>query len=479
MRFAVAPGLLLLVIACLDQMPLPVIDTREFQAGDTTYLLLSPTWSGVDGLIAPVGVAVSHARQIFVTDTGAHDVFVFDQAGSRIDLSDSTFATLQFDHLGPGFAPTDLDIDGRLNLLMINGSNKVYRWNQYWNMVGIDSVASEILFEHKNTGERLWFPPFTREATDYLQDTSWTNLLDSSRYEKNDAVIDSLLRPHEFFDMAFWRNQEREVYYNPDRTVFSAISGARLDDYFFYIADSMQNRILMVELTRNGVVKLGDGNTYYTHFALFVANVKEVGTGAGTVNRPTSLDVDNFGNIYWSQLGKQFYVHSVTPSVPLSFPTNFYPEIDDIMTSDQYLEPNDVAVDQRQMIYVANTDRQEILVFGGDGKFFKKAGVETVHMDTTMWVPVGGEGTFLDTSLWVFTGTDSTLIDTSIFIPAGADSALVDTFVTVEIKGQLIEPVSVAVDERGVIYVCDPGQGSVVRFILSTSIDEDLTNINQ
>ena len=213
---------------------------------------------------------------------------------------------------------------------------------------------------------------------------------------------------------------------------------------------------------------------------MFVDNVKEIGTGAGTVNRPTGLDADIFGNLYYSQYGKNMYVHSVRSSQESNFPSRFELFVDDIMTPGQYLRPTDVAVDARQMIYVANTDLQEILVFNGDGGFFKKAGIEKVTIDTTMWVPFAGEGTFLDTSLWVHSGTDSAaLIDTTIFIPGVMDSALVDTFYHRELKGQLLEPVSVAADERGVIYVCDPEQGGVFRFVLSTSFDEELTNINQ
>ena len=482
MRMLSLMGLLLVATACLERMPLPSIEesVRPDFNPDTTYLPLSPSWGSADGLITPIEVVVSYDRHIFVADIGARDILVFNQAGTRLDQVDPTYATLNFDHLGADFTPTDMDIDGRLNLLIINGSNKIYRWNQFWNIHGIDSVASEILVKNFKTGERLWLSPFQQETGAFLaQSPDWFIELDSSRYEKNDAVADSLLRPHEFFDMAFWVNQQYDIYYHPEKTVFSAISAARLDDYFFYAADSMQNRILRATLVRNGAIKLGNGEAYFTHFALFDGNVKEIGTGAGTVNRPTGLDVDNFGNLYYSQYGKQMYAHSVRPSKELSFPSRFELFVDDIMTPGQYLRPTDIAVDSRQMIYVANTDMQEILVFNGDGSFFKKAGIEKVTVDTTMWVPFIGEGTFLDTSLWVYFDSDSAQVDTTIFIPGVMDSALVDTFYSREIKGQLIEPVSVAADERGVIYVCDLEQGGVFRFILSTSFDEELTNINQ
>lgn len=466
--------------ACLDYMPLPSIedaDQRDFNP-DTTYLQLSPSWGNTEGLITPVELVFAHTRHIFVADIGARDILVFNQAGTRVDLENEMFTTLDFNHFDPEFAPGDIDVDGRLNVLIINGSNIVYRWNLFWNMHGIDSVASKILIKNLKTGERLWLSPFRLEIATYLQSSDWIADLDSSLYEKNDSVRDSLLLPHEFLNMALLINRQKDIYYHPARTVFSTISAARPEDDFFYAADSMQNRILRAKMVRNGALKLGDGKTYFTHTALFEENVKEVGTGAGTVNKPTGMDVDVFGNLYYSQYGKHLYVHSVSPLKALSYPSRFELLIDDIMNPELYHNASDVAVDTRQMIYVANTNMQEILVFNGDGSFFKKAGVELIITDTTMWIPIQGEGTYHDTSVWIYTDNDSFLIDTTYYVPGVMDSALIDTFYQREKKGVLKKPVSVTVDDRGVIYVCDPDQGNIIRFTLSTSMNEELSDLD-
>lgn len=481
MRYVLTTFLAVIFWSCLDPMDLPVLSeeaSQEFNI-DTTYLPLSPSWGSESGLITPVEVSVSYGRQVFVADAGLKDVLVFNQAGERLDLEDPAYSTLEFDHLGPNFSPADMDIDGRLNVLITGGSNKIYRWNQFWNIHGIDSVATEILIKNQLTGERKFVPAFSLEAATHLNSEAWRAVFDSSRFEKNETMADSLLKPHVFLDMDFWVNSDADPYYLSSRTMFSAVTAARLDDPFFYAADSAQNRILRAAHVRDGAIKLGNGDTYFVHRALFVDNVKEVGTGAGTVNSPTGIDVDNFGNLYYSQHGKQMYVHSVEPNVATSFPSRFELFVDDIMTPEQYALPYDVAVDAKQMIYVANTDLQEILVFNGDGSFFLKAGIEKVTRDTSMWVQFETQGSFVDTIIWVQSGPDSSLVDTSLFAPGYMDSAYVDTFYTVEKKGQLLEPVSIAADERGVIYVCDPAQGGVFRFILSTSIDEELTNINQ
>ena len=111
----------------------------------------------------------------------------------------------------------------------------------------------------------------------------------------------------------------------------------------------------------------------------------------------------------------------------------------------RFSKPADVAVDQKQMVYVANTVAEEIQIFKSNGDFFKKAGIVEVTVDTTIWVFSEG------------------------------DSALVDTFLMVERPGILGTPRGVAVDERGIIYVCDTVNSRIVRYRLSNSVDENVT----
>ena len=43
-----------------------------------------------------------------------------------------------------------------------------------------------------------------------------------------------------------------------------------------------------------------------------------------------------------------------------------------------------------------------------------------------------------------------------------------------ENKPTLSSPEAIAIDNRGVVYVCSPGDSSIHRFKLSNSLDEDL-----
>lgn len=441
----------ILIVGCIEHMTLPPVEhlTSDFSVGDTTYLPLAPVWGSDAGLVAPVEVSISHARQVFVADTGLHRILVFNFSGERLDKTEPMFSTLDLARIDPGFVPMDIDIDGRLNVLIINGTHTVYRWNQYWNLHGIDSLAADVLFENTTNAEKQWIAADSPLLMQHLNSSDWRALLDSCRFIYDEDRIDSLLYPHILLDMTAPENDAVDQYYSGKKTRFSAISGARLDDDFFYATDSIQNRMVKAYLKRNGVIKLGNSEIMYTHTARFGENSVDRGTGAGTLNRPSGLDVDKYGNIYYTQFGEFVYVHSVAPDPAFSYPSNFELLIHEIMDSDWYASPCDIAVDEDQMIYIANTGAAEVLVFNGDGEFFKKAGVTTEIVDTTYWVY------------------------------DGPDSAQVDTFFVREIKGELEMPVSLDVDDRGVIYICDPARSSVFRYTLSTNLDENLVGQDQ
>jgi putative ribosome biogenesis GTPase RsgA len=119
----------------------------------------------------------------------------------------------------------------------------------------------------------------------------------------------------------------------------------------------------------------------------------------------------------------------------------------------RFSRPMDVAVDQKQIVYVANTDEQEIQVFNSDGSFFMKAGVEQYRIEKSEWDPATSEGVVVDS-------TESEGI----------------IFYVVEEKGILESPQAVTVDDRGVIYVCDTPNSRIIRYALSNTIDEDLVD---
>ena len=446
----------------------------DFGAGDTTYMLLNPVWNESYGLQSPVEISVSQDGRIFVADSGLHSIIVFDQDGDRpsgfdglLNLSDETF-----DHL----TPIDVDIDNKMNIFFIVGNQRVYRWNQYWNIVGVNKTSISGSFTHSQTGVIQDAISGTDIWLELLNDTQWE--LSGVVMSDNQTIIDSLLAPHIFYDGRNEKNHYLDPFYDTDSSRFTGLSAPAGEENMIFVTDDYggnqnQYRVVQINFQRSLLLELQTGDSVWAFTGIFGATVKGYGTGAGSVNQPVSIDVDYQGNLYYAQAGDYFPVHMITPNLSGDFAvytSGFQPGLHDIMTADWYVSPLDVAVDLNRNIYVANSGDQDVLVFESNGMFFKKAGIEESIIDTTVNIWSVVDTSSVDTTLIL---PDSSQIDTTFQVLI-YDSVSVDTFVAVEAKGLLASPSAVAVDNRGIIYVCDPERSSIVRFSLSNVLDDDL-----
>ncbi len=424
--------------ACVEKMPLPdsLDDNTKFTAGDTIYLLIQPIWDESVGLQSPIEISVAQDGRVFVADTTAKSIFVFSQNGDLLT---------GFDELrNLPMKPIDVDIDQKMNIYFIDGSQKIFVWNQYINNVGVEEMAVSGLFYNEDAGS-VTIDAFSQEWSIYLENIDWT--LQSVNWGNPQNVIDSLLAPHIFYDGSHPIHSFNDIYYESEFSTFSGLSATRDESNFIYALDYIHDRIVRIDLQRTHLLKLSNGETIWTHRGVFKSSISESGTGAGTVNQPLGIDVDYNGNIYYTQTGDFFSVHKIRPvtfGTYTTYPSVFQQGTNEIMDLYRFSDPFDVAVDNKQFVYVSNTEEQEIQVFNSDGQFFLKAGVENFTVDTT---------------LYIFNGIDT---------------VAVDTFVTIEEKGFLVEPQGVTVDSRGIIYICDTPTSRILRYRLSNQLDEDL-----
>jgi hypothetical protein len=438
-------SLALLILGCIEKMTLPTaINTNtEFAAGDTTYLIVNPVWDETYGFVAPIEISIAPDGHIFVADSAANCIFVLDQSGNVLsgydDLKDLDIIDDKV------VSPIDVDVDQKMNIYFIDGSDRIYRWNHYWNNVGVESFAAAAVFSNTETGDTirlghknpLWF--------EILNHPDW--IPTSVEWSNEQSVIDSILGPHVFFEGSWARNTFADLYYESENNSFSGIAATLDSDNYIYAQDYHHNRIIKILLERSQYIQLSNGEFVWVHSGTFGQTVTAEGTGAGTVNLPLGIDVDYAGNLYYSQGGEFFSVHKVRPVVTGSYTVYqsvFQEGTNEIMDLFRFSSPADVAVDLNQNIYVANTEGQEIQVFNSNGQLFKKAGVEEVTVDTTMWVTHGN-------------------VDIEV-----------DTFIVKEMKGFLTSPQAVTVDKRGVIYICDTPTSRILRYRLSNKLDEDL-----
>ena len=433
---------------CLEKMPLPsdINVNTEFVAGDTTYLLVNPIWDDTYGFITPIEISIAPDGHVFVADSAAKSIFVLDQSGNMLNGYSSLMN--MNDIADTIIYPIDIDIDQKMNVFFIDGSNRIYRWNQYWNKIGIESYASFATFLNPSTGDTIrrsnnaiqWFELINHP--DYIMiEVEWSN---------NQSMIDSISLPHVFFEGSWSRNVFADLYYESEKNLFSGISTTLGNDNFMFAQDHYHNRIIKILMERSQYIKLVNGERVWVHSGTFEQTVVSEGTGAGTVNAPLGIDIDYAGNLYYSQGGEFFSIHKVKPVVTGAYTvyqSAFQEGTNEIMDLFRFTSPADVAVDLNQNIYVANTEDQEIQVFDYNGKFFRKAGVDEITIDTTMYVEHGSQ-----------------LVE-------------IDTFIVKELKGFITSPQAITVDKRGVIYICDTPSSRVLRYRLSNQLDEDLQPI--
>ena len=437
--------LVLLILGCIEKMTLPTaINTNtEFAAGDTTYLIVNPVWDETYGFVAPIEISIAPDGHIFVADSAANCIFVLDQSGNVLSGYDELKGLNNIDNTT--VSPIDVDVDQKMNVYFIDGSNRIYRWNHYWNNVGVESFAAAAIFSNTANGDTIRLGHQDPQWFELLNHPEW--IMTSIEWSNEQTVIDSILGPHVFFEGSWARNTFADLYYESENNSFSGIAATLDSDNYIYAQDYHHNRIIKIILERSQYIQLSNGEFVWVHSGTFGQTVIAEGTGAGTVNVPLGIDVDYAGNLYYSQGGEFFSVHKVRPVVTGAYTVYqsvFQEGTNEIMDLFRFGSPADVAVDLNQNIYVANTGGQEIQVFNSNGQLFKKAGVEEVTVDTTMWVTHGN--------------TD----------------VEVDTFIVKEMKGLLISPQAVTVDKRGVIYICDTPTSRILRYRLSNKLDEDL-----
>ena len=416
--------------SCVEKFVIPEdinsANTGEFGAGDTTYLQLSPVWDNTYGITQPVEISIAQDGRVFIADSGSQSIHVFNQDG---DVPGG-FAMLKQlkDHENAPIAPIDVDIDNKMNVFFIDGSQRVFVWNQYWNSVGISRVSVSGTFLHTESGAVI---------NDTIGSVTWLSYLNNPEYEltvpefsDGQDLIDSLLLPHLFFDGRDEKNILKDIHYDSDSGKFTGLTSPAGNENMIFVTDNYggindQHRIVQIDFQRSLILELTTGDVVWAFTGEFGATVKGHGGGAGTVNEPVSLDVDYNGNLYYTQTGDWFPVHMIIPNLSGDFATylsGFQPGADDIMDASFYANPLDIAVDNNKNIYVVDRGDSHVIVFNSRGQFFKNAGYAS--------------------------SSDSVSI--------------------------MMDPVAVAVDDRGVVYVCDKGDGAIYRFKLSNSLDEDL-----
>ena len=420
--------LFLFLFSCTERFTIPSNigsqDSGEFGAGDTVFLELKPLWNSSYGFNQPEEISVAQDGRIFVADKGNNSIIVLDQDGDR-PVGFQSLISLK-DEEANFISPIDVDIDKKMNVFFIDGSQKIFNWNQYWNEVGINKISLSATFVHAETGVDTTANYGTDILFSLLNDMDWGIL--EHEMATDQVLIDSLMQPHLFYDGRDEMNVYLDTYYQSDSSQFTGLTAPADDENMIFVTDNYggqnnQYRIIQVDFKRSLILELKSGDLVWAYTGQFGATVKGFGTGAGTVNQPLSIDVDYQGNLYYTQTGNYFPVHMIYPNLSGDFAvytSGFQPEADDIMDPLWFTNALDIALDNNRNMYVVDDSNRDITVFNSYGDYFKKAGYDQDSLQL------------------------------------------------------MVEPCAVAVDQRGILYVCDRGNSSIYRYQLSNNLDEDI-----
>ncbi len=412
---------MMLLIGCSDfggKRPLPTASSpyQSFGANDTSYLRLSPDWDAAEvgyTFMAPTDITIGRDGYIFVTDQGNNEVVVMDKSG-RLQTHSGLDGIDQIEH------PVGISIDSKLNVFIVNGSNKIYVWNQYINYAKVDSMLTHVILKDTVTNEirQFSFP----EARTVLDDSSYHYVIIDYRFTGDSIVLESLTKVSVFYE-----DKNREAQ-------FTGISAASFGKNYIYAVDAGVNRIVQIDVVPNGMVLLEDGWVNYIYIGAYNRTIASYGSGAGTVDSPTAITVDDDGNIYFSQIGGNFLVQKLSSKDFNSvFTLNEHP-IMNLTDPPQFVHPADVAVDAESFIYVVEKYPYKRIRRNPD-----------FSMDTT------------DCYVHKFT-PDGRIVD------LGNKGITTATF---------NRPQGIAVDDEDIIYVVNTEMKRIERFKLSIS-EEDL-----
>lgn len=320
----ILPLLLAFANTCGRKMPLPTVEPtpEAFGANDTSYIHLNPLWQaetiGYNPAteFTPVDIAIGEDEYLFVADNANDQVVVLARSGILLTGNN-------LDQIKPIPHPVALDIDPKLNLLIVNGTNKIYVWNQYFNTVGVDSILKTV------EGEKLIF-------------------------EVNPARIDSLLGVHVFYE-------------DPDpNSTFQGVAFGPSNENTVFVTDNGNNRILELQMYYSGAVVTKNGWRFPTFAAIHQKDIATYGSGAGTVDDPRQITTDDEGNIYFTQLGGNFLVQKLAPEGDI-FVSAYTLYEHAIMDLQRFAGPYDVALGKNDALFVLDTVSGRVFKFENKG----------------------------------------------------------------------------------------------------------------
>ena len=428
--------IILILISNCDYNPVALPETQDtnitFNTGEKKWVQLNPDWTGFN---SPQDLVIAPDKYIYVSDKGNNRIVVLNKSGKMIQqdgFGNDFTALYELNKINAHqVKPMGIDIDSKLSLFITDSTNMIYCWNQYINYLrntgnGQDSVAEYIVYRNQNTNQLDTISDFSKTVN--YENQNFT--IEDTKFQKLEN--DSIFAPH-----IFYKGSEQDNF---------VTVAAAPDSNFLYAANTNRQSIHRIRMVRSDYLKFGE-ITIWQYRGVSEGYIATNGTGAGTVNDPTGIEVDQNGAVYYTQTGENFGFHKIRRNSENNWASIFSLNEDEIMDLDRFKAPQDVTVDEEGNIFVLNSGKNEIQEFNFAGEFVRKAGLREVQIDTSLSDTIATEN--------------------------GTSVVEKDTIITRFYNDILAQPEGIEVDD-GVLYITNTANNSIVRFKLSTDLDVNL-----
>ena len=94
-------------------------------------------------------------------------------------------------------------------------------------------------------------------------------------------------------------------------STFSSLTTTKDSENYIFVTDNYggvdnQHRIVKIEFEKSIIIELNNDEFVWGFRGKFGSTIKGYGSGAGTVNDASSIDIDYQGNLYYTQQGDFF-----------------------------------------------------------------------------------------------------------------------------------------------------------------------------
>ncbi len=360
----------------------------DFGANDTSFVRVNPDWSSATGYDwqSPGDILAAYDGFLYVVDELDGGRVVQTKRGGQVTRPDLFREAIERDG-----QPLGVGMDTKLNLFMVNGSDRIHVWNHAVEKIGVAEVVQSFTLVDDSTGQEY---PINNEAP------FWQQFLDygisETAFEMRVEEMVTTTEPDSLQEMSreylFYQDTRVDSLEEIDRPAsFTAVDGGARYGGYIVAADEANDYFINVAVLPTRMLILRDGATAYRYEGVYTGDVIGPGQGQVSTNEPAAVvSTGSLNNrkLYFTQLAGNFRVQRLKLSGG-NWNFDFQPTASgepDVIQLGYFQSPTDIAVaesDERGLglFYVADSSQNRVAAFYPSGFRFREVAAEEELVD--------------------------------------------------------------------------------------------------